>query len=295
MEGILNICKPPGISSFSVVHEVRRLTGEHRAGHAGTLDQFASGVLPVALGGARRVIEFLLELPKTYLADIELGVTTDTYDATGCIIQQSDASHICLNDVVEVLKFFQGEIQQRPPVYSALKYHGRRLSDWYRSGVRVEPALRKVNIYRIELLRFIHPRVIIEVECGRGAYVRSLAFDIGEKLGCGAYLRALVRVRYGPFVIDEAISLEELGLATKTGGLQGLLYPIDAALTNIPAIVLDDDYAERVKSGCPVSGGDVDDVALETRLRAYNSEGRLLGILVRGSEGKWWPKKVFNS
>lgn len=290
MYGILNINKPPGISSFSVVGEVRRLTRERRVGHAGTLDIPAGGVLPVAMGEATRVIEYLTDLPKVYLAAIVLGAITDTYDASGRIIEEGDASQVCREDVLEVLKLFQGEIEQVPPAYSALKYHGRRVSDWCREGMDIKLNTRKVHIYRLELASFNSPRLTIEVECGRGTYVRSLAFDIGKKLGCGAYLDSLVRTRYGPFFIVEAMDFQDL--AAQRSQLKDLLYPMDVALEHLPPVILSSADIGQVRRGAPVQCNCAE-VACESRLRAYDSEGKLVAILVKRDDGQWWPRKVF--
>ncbi len=210
MDGILNINKPSGKTSFSIVAQIRRLTGERRVGHAGTLDPEACGVLPVCLGQGTRVIEFLLNLSKVYRSEISLGVTTDTYDATGKIIQQADPSRISREQFETALGSFCGSISQTPPMYSALKYHGQRLYELARAGVTVSRESRQVKIYQLKLIDFKLPVVTIEVECGRGTYIRSLAHDLGKLLSCGAHLKSLIRSRYGPFDIADAVSPSQL-------------------------------------------------------------------------------------
>lgn len=182
MDGILNINKPSGKTSFSMVALARRLSGERRVEHAGTLDPEAYGVLPVCLGQGTRVVEFLLGWSKVYRAEISLGVATDTYDATGKIIRQADPSRISRRQFETALGSFCGLISQTPPMYSALKYRGRRLYELARAGIAVSRESRQVKVYQLKLIDFRLPLVTIEVECGRGTYIRSLAHDLGELL-----------------------------------------------------------------------------------------------------------------
>ena len=186
MDGILNINKPLGKTSFSIVSMVKRLSGESRVGHAGTLDPAASGVLPVCLGQGTRVIEFLLDAPKAYRAEIEFGVVTDTDDATGKIISRGDPSGINRRKLLSALDSFRGLISQTPPMYSAVKHHGKPLYKLARQGIEVERKSRLRWIYRLELTSWQPPLATIEVECSKGTYIRSLAHDLGQLLGCGA-------------------------------------------------------------------------------------------------------------
>jgi tRNA pseudouridine55 synthase len=194
LDGILNIHKPTGKTSYDMVAMVKRLSGERRVGHAGTLDPAASGVLPICLGRGTRVIEFLAEASKTYHARIELGVETDTYDASGRIVQRKDGSAIGLKEIEVALLPFRGLIEQTPPRYSAIKHQGRRLYELARAGIEVEPRSRPAMVYRLEILGWAPPTVTVEVECGKGTYLRSLAHDLGQSLGCGATLQELVRL-----------------------------------------------------------------------------------------------------
>jgi len=188
VDGILNINKPRDRTSFSVVAMVRRLSGERRVGHAGTLDPAATGVLPVCLGQGTRVTEYLVDAAKTYRAQIELGVATDTYDASGKITEQGDPSGISREQVESALASFRGTIQQIPPMYSAVKHLGQPLYKLARSGIEVERKSRRAEIYRLEITDWQLPVVTIEVECSKGTYIRSLAYDLGRSLGCGAHL-----------------------------------------------------------------------------------------------------------
>ena len=199
MHGLLNINKPAGMTSFGVVDRVKHLSGERRVGHAGTLDPLATGVLPVCLGQATRVIEFLFDSTKTYRAQIELGITTDTYDSSGKVISIKDASGISREMVGSTLDRFRGPILQTPPMYSAIKHHGQPLYKLARSGIEVERKSRPAQIYGLEITDWQPPVVSLDIICGKGTYVRCLAHDLGEALGCGASMKSLVRLKVGPF------------------------------------------------------------------------------------------------
>jgi tRNA pseudouridine55 synthase len=295
MDGIFNINKPEGRSSFSVVAEVRRLTGERRVGHAGTLDVTAGGVLPVCLGRGTRVVEFLMDTRKVYRAQIKLGIATDTYDAAGRVIQQGDTSGISREKIELALGTFCGDIMQAPPMYSALKYRGRRLYELARAGIIVERQSRPVRVYCIQVLDFKTPLVTLEIECARGTYIRSLAHDLGQILGCGAHLERLSRTRYGPFDIADAVSLARLEAAFSDKSWQRLVYPIDTVLHHWSAVVVGEEQERVIKSG----GGVVieDGVAGDggnNMCCAYNKSGCFLAVLRFDQEGRRWKaKKVF--
>jgi len=295
MNGILNINKPVGRTSFNVVSTIRNLIGEKRVGHAGTLDPMASGVLPVCFGQATRVVEFLQEASKLYRADIELGTSTDTYDATGKITKQADYSSVSLQQLEQSLENFRGAIQQTPPMFSAVKHNGQRLYSLAREGVSVERKSRPANIYRLELVSFKPPRVILDVECSRGTYIRSLAHDLGEMLGCGAHISGLSRLGYGPFCIEDAVSLAQLESAVNGGGWQQYVYPIDSVLRHWQTIVVDEEQERLIKNGSGVDISDNPAIAEDIkRCLAYNINGGLLAILVFSAEkNRWQPQKVF--
>ena len=295
MDGILNVDKPPGKTSFSIVAQVRRLCGERRVGHGGTLDPEACGVLPVCLGQGTRIIEFLLDLSKVYRAEIKLGVATDTYDAAGKVTQQRDPSRISRGQLESALTSFRGFIKQTPPMYSALRYHGQRLYELARDGVTVRRESRLAKIYSLKLIDFNSPLVTVEVECGRGTYIRSLAHDLGEILGCGAHLKTLVRLRYGPFDIADAVSLPQLEDAFGHNSWQHLVYPMDTVLSHWVAVVVNKEQERVVRNGGPLLLGDGSDGAsVEGRCRAYSRDGHFLAVLRFNSEsGQWQPEKVF--
>lgn len=292
MDGILNIDKPSGQTSFSLVAIVKRLTGERHVGHAGTLDPLASGVLPVCLGQATRIVEFLQDAPKTYRAQIELGIVTDTYDAAGSITSRSDPSGISREQFTAALNPFCGLIWQIPPMYSALKHQGKPLYQLARAGITIERKSRQAQIYRLELVDWQPPLATIEVTCGKGTYIRSLAHDLGQALGCGAYLKSLIRSRYGLFDIKDAISVPQLEDACRNGYGQQFLYPIDSVLSHWAALVVNDDNQENIRHGRPLV---LESVAFaENRCRVYALDGHFIAVLRFNTEkGQWQPEKVF--
>jgi tRNA pseudouridine55 synthase len=302
MDGILNINKPAGKTSYDIVAAVKRLTGERHTGHAGTLDPEASGVLPVCLGKGTRIVEFLMDAHKIYRAVIELGITTDSYDGAGEITRRADAAHINRSDVEKALEAFRGDITQVPPMFSALKHQGQPLYNLAREGISVERPGRPVTIYRLDLLEWQPLLVTLEIECSKGTYIRSIANDLGEALGCGAYLKNLVRSAYGVFQLADAITLDDLGEAKRRGDWEKFLRPIDSVLGFMPSVTVDDTGEAAIKTGNPPKIEDkIPDNAQTPPLfpsieymRAYSADGRFLAILHKDKEyGVWRPKKVF--
>lgn len=307
MNGILNINKPRGKTSFSIVATVKRLTGERRVGHAGTLDPEAEGVLPICLGQGTRVVEFLVDTTKAYRAQIELGVATDTYDSSGQITQQGDPSEVTHRQLKSALTSFCGLIQQTPPMYSAVKHQGKRLYELARAGIKVERRSRPAKIYHLELTDWQPPVVTIEVVCGQGTYIRCLAHDLGQILGCGANLKNLIRLRCGPFDIKDTVSLTQLEDASRYGYWQYFIHPIDIVLLDWAAIIVNDEKSQLIKNGRPltlegsVSGREIDysrvysvaGSSFENRCRVYNLDGCFLGVLRFNPESRQWrPEKV---
>ncbi len=297
MDGILNINKPPGITSYGVVAAVKRLTGERRVGHAGTLDPAAGGVLPVLIGRGTRVQEYFTEAEKVYRAEIELGLATDTYDASGTVTYQGDPAAISRLRIEEALKPFRGLIKQTPPMFSALKHQGVRLYRLARAGVTVARKSRPVEIHRLELLDFKPPVVTLEVACGRGTYIRSLAHDLGQALGCGAHLKGLLRLQYGCFDLDSAVPLSQFEAACHHGYWRQLVYSPDVALLNWPALVVTDDRGRHVRHGRPLSltADELPKEALAAgRCRVYGRDGSFLAVMRFDTEkSQWHPAKVF--
>lgn len=297
VDGILNINKPWGKTSFSIVSLVKRLSGEKRVGHAGTLDPAATGVLPVCLGQGTRVIQFLLEAPKAYRAEIEFGVATDTYDATGTVTSRGDPSSVNREKLLSALDSFRGLIEQTPPMYSAVKHGGKPLYQLARSGIKVERKSRLRWVYRLELTSWQPPVATIEVECGKGTYIRSLADDLGQLLGCGASLKSLTRLKCGLFSIEDAVSLPQLEDGFRHGYWQQFIYPIDIVLSQWGAVVVDDAAEEDIRNGRPLaleSAHNLPPSVQGSRCRVYTRDGSFLAMLCFDSEkGQWQPEKVF--
>jgi tRNA pseudouridine55 synthase len=249
MNGILVIDKPAGITSHDVVRRVRRILGTRKVGHTGTLDPFATGVLPVAVNDGTKVIPFLDEGRKTYEALLRLGVATDTLDMTGVILSERDPSRIIREQLILCLKEFTGSIRQIPPMYSAIKQNGQPLYKLARQGMSVERKARDVEIYLLELLSFNSPHAAIRVVCSRGTYVRSLADDIGSKLGCGAALQELRRTVSGPFHIEGSVTLAELETAAVEGRAESLCLSPMLILDHLPDIPLTAEGALGLRFG----------------------------------------------
>ena len=251
MDGFINLLKPPGMSSSDAVGFVRRLLPRGvRVGHGGTLDPDAAGVLPVCVGRAARLFDYIVDKKKTYIAELRLGVETDTQDAAGTIIARRDASAVTAEDVRAVLPRFVGEIDQTPPAYSAIKRDGRRMYDLARRGEAVALEPRRVTVYGVEYLgQTAADRHMLRVECGKGVYIRTLCCDIGRALGVGGHMAFLLRSEAGCFSLQSAATLEELRRAAEEGSLESLFYPLDAPLGAYPAVRLEGQYMTPVSNG----------------------------------------------
>lgn len=250
MTGLLVLNKPGGITSRDAVNRVVRVLGRRtRVGHAGTLDPLATGVLVLAVGSATRLIEYVQRMAKTYRATIRLGAWSDTDDADGQITSMDAASIPSMSDLLAALPGFLGTIQQLPPRYSALKLNGRRAYDLARQGQSVELAPRAVRIDRISLERYEWPEVVLEVECGAGTYIRSLARDLGEGLGCGGYITGLERTRIGQFTLERAFDPDGLSLEAIKAGL----LPAATAVSELTPVQLTPEMWEEVAHGRSIS------------------------------------------
>jgi tRNA pseudouridine55 synthase len=287
--GFLIIDKPPGVTSFSMVALVRRLTGVRRVGHAGTLDPMASGVLPVAVGQAARFIEYMDDELKSYVARVRFGAATDTYDAEGQVTSTGDASGVDAAAVEAALGAFVGRIEQTPPVYSALKVSGKPLYRYAREGAAVAVASRMVYVERAALLSFDAGEAEIEVRCGKGTYIRSIAHDLGQRLGCGAHLSALRRTATGGFTLADARPPDELRALAEEDRLDEALLAPDRAVERRPAAILDRDHSVDLRCGRDVALGPAVGASI---CRAYSTEGEFLGVLRQGEEWLWHPEKV---
>jgi tRNA pseudouridine55 synthase len=295
--GILNVDKPAGLTSHDVVATVRRWSGQRKVGHAGTLDPKATGVLLVCLGSATRMSEYLVASPKTYHAGIYLGVSTTTDDAEGEVIRRAEV-RVTATEIGAALQQFVGHVSQVPPVYSAIKRRGKRLYQLARQGIPVEAPAREVDIYALRLVEWAPPLASVQVHCGPGTYVRALARDLGEALGCGAHLAALRRTQSGRFTAEEAVSMTRLQKAFADGTVRELVHPPDAAVAGLPALHLDEEMARRLAMGQQVEAGDGERRTVaedeEARARAYGPGEQFVAIVFRDREtGLWQPEKVF--
>ena len=296
IDAILNIDKPYGMTSMEVVRRLKRASGVRRLGHGGTLDPIASGVVPICFGQATRVMEYLIEGTKHYRATIELGVTTDTYDALGKKTAEEDFSHVTLADIKSSLDPFRGDVDQIPPMYSALKRQGKRLYDLARAGIEVERAPRRVKVFSIDLMDWSPPLVTLEVRCGRGFYMRSLAHDLGQVLGCGGHVKNLVRLRSGPFQISEAIPLSDAELRLQHDTLSEDFYAPDVVLQEMRAAVVGRRVENMIKHGRELPPGlHTESSRPNEPCRVYTVDGRFLAVITfDASARRWQPEKVFS-
>lgn len=294
------------MTSFDVVKRLRRASRVKRVGHGGTLDPAAEGVLPILFGQATRLSSRIEELAKGYEAEILLGTVTDTLDMDGTVLATNTTDDVTEDDVRRVIPEFVGEIQQVPPMYSALKHQGERLYEIARRGEEVQREPRAVTVYGMDVKSFALPRIHLSVACGRGMYVRSLAADIGERLGCGGVLDGLQRVRVGPFNKLNSLRLEEAEEALAGEEATEALAPLESVFPGWPAVQVRSGFTGRVRSGMDLAAasgdwvnvpGESDDVfspGPETgNAVALTPDGSLLALLRRTGSGRWHPHTVF--
>lgn len=290
VSGVLVVDKPVGLTSHDVVQIIRRGTGIRRAGHTGTLDPRASGVLVILIGPAVRLSEFVSASDKRYQATIRLGTSTDTYDAEGTVLSTQPVEDISENKFNEILQTFVGEIVQVPPPYSAVKVKGRKAYEMAREGEEVTLEPRTINVYGLEVLEWSPPEAVIDVYCSSGTYIRSLANDLGKALGTGAHLVGLRRTKSGRFTLRDAVPLRRLQDSFNAGEWYRFLIPAAEALADWPMVELDADQVELIRHGhrIPVQPGQTG------WARGVSEQGDLVALLEADPEsGEWQPKKVF--
>jgi tRNA pseudouridine55 synthase len=304
VSGILVVNKEAGMTSHQVVNKVRKLTGIRKIGHAGTLDPEVTGVLPLCLGQATRLIEFIQEQPKRYRAQATFGYSTTTQDATGEIVTKGTVQHLTMELVQEALSQLQGTILQTPPAYSALKVNGKRAYELARSGETVTLQARTVTIYEIRLLSFEKGEDLANVEfdvtCSKGTYVRTLCHDLGVMLNCPAHMSKLVRTQSGPYTLQDAMTLAEIEMTIRERSLACMLNPPISALPHLPAWRVDMTLAKRIRSGQSIS---LSPLGLQaywnpgTKIKVITDEQELLAIyhVSRNTTGRdvAKPVKVF--
>lgn len=289
LDGVLLLDKSLGVSSNHALQAARRLYNANKAGHTGTLDPLASGLLPLCFGEATKFSSALLDADKRYVAAVQLGVTTDTADAEGIVLARRPVT-TSRADLEQVLTRFQGDIEQVPPMYSALKRDGKPLYAYAREGIVLERAPRHVHIYQIQLVEWEEEYFVCEVSCSKGTYIRTLAADIGEALGCGAHLTALRRTGIGALDIAQAHAITMLE-SLDNPARDALLLPADALLTDLGIVRLDTENSAKVKQGQAVRWN-CEAAAL---MRAYDADNRFMGVCQVTADGWLQPKRLISS
>ena len=295
LDGILILDKPAGLSSNRALQQVKRLYGAAKAGHTGSLDPLATGVLPLCFGEATKFSQFLLDADKAYESTFLLGIATATGDAEGEVLATTDASAISEADVAKALEAFRGEIEQVPSMYSALKHQGQPLYKLARRGQEVERKARRVVIKRLELRAFrcgVQPEVDIYLECSKGTYVRSIAEDLGTLLDCGAHVSSLRRTRAGAFGIESSVTmatLEALKAGDRLADMDALLLPADTAVDNLPLVSLSESGGFYMRQGQPVL---VPNAPCNGMVRVALETGEFLGVGEILDDGRVAPRRL---
>lgn len=283
MNGVIIVNKPKGITSFQVVSKVRKIVGEKKVGHTGTLDPLATGVLPICIGKATKIIDYIMEGKKGYSVSFELGKITDTYDSEGKVIEEKSIESINEEDVLKAIEAFKGPIMQEPPMYSALKQNGKRLYELARKGIEVEREKRPVTIYSIENIQVSLPKISMDVVCSKGTYIRSLCYDIGKELEVGAFMTELKRTFSSPFSINDAINYDDLEKVI----IEDNLIDIDRTLDSYDRIIVENGYEKLLLNGVRVSDKRFCKINVEENklFRVYSNEEILIGIGKKDSNG----------
>ncbi len=288
--GLLNINKSAGMTSHDVVNRVRKILGQRRVGHAGTLDPAATGILLVCAGRATRLLEYLVPGVKTYQGIILLGRSTDTYDSDGETTSEADTEHLDRELVETAMEAFRGDIEQIPPAYSAIKRNGVPAYKLARKGEDVDLPGRPVRIDSFELLEWSRPKLTFRIICHSGTYVRSIAHDLGAALGVGGHLESLCRTASGSWKVEDALGLEELEAAAQEERLESVIHPFSDVLADMPRVTVSDDEAAQLGCGRALIleiEGQPDTVCARTEA------GKLIAILVPEDGSRWKPRKVF--
>ena len=273
LNGLIIIDKEPGFTSHDVVSRVRRILSFRKVGHTGTLDPDATGVLPICIGKGTRVSDMLMMSDKEYVARVKLGLVTDTQDISGEVLSEKDASHITHSDIEDAVRHFVGDIDQIPPMYSAIKIDGQKMYDLARQGIEVERKPRRITVYDIQLSDVGEGGFTMRVKCSKGTYIRTLCHDIGQYLGCGACMETLRRTQSSVFTIDAAHTLSQLEQAVSEGRLEDVLLPVDTVFTHYTAVTADHEIKTRLKNGAPSTVP----YALGT-YRVYDESGEFIAI-----------------
>lgn len=272
MNGVINLFKPKGLTSHDVVNIMRRITGIKKIGHIGTLDPNAAGVLPLCIGKATRISEYLIDMDKEYIGELTLGLATDTLDVDGKVINHSSKT-VNEEDIYYIFDKFRGKILQEPPMYSALKHQGKKLYELAREGKFIKRAYREIYIYDIKILKNINNRkIIFYTKCSRGTYIRTLCDDIGKALGTYGYMSYLMRIGVGDFKISDSYSIDYIKSLDKSS-ISTLILPMDKALNHMNKLTVDDKYFNKLKNGVqiPLPINLINSYERDTLLRIYSN------------------------
>ncbi len=301
MEGILPILKPAGMTSHDVVAKARRILKQKRIGHTGTLDPQVTGVLPLCIGRATRMVEYIQELPKEYVAELTIGYRTDTEDATGEVLERVQDVSVNESQIQAVLNSFIGTIEQVPPMYSAVKIQGKRLYELAREGKEVERKAREVTIYELEALEInlglSYPTLKLRVLCSKGTYIRTLCSDIGKALGYPAVMSSLVRTKTGPLRMDQCFTLEQVAQLMEEGRMHEVLIPSDQGVKHLSEAYVAEPQARKALLGqkLKLSELDIGTIQDEAMIRLYAENGQFLGLFqLKLGLSQVHPVKVFN-
>ena len=283
MNGVLNIFKPKGMSSFDAVRVVKKVAGTGKVGHTGTLDPEATGVLPICIGRATKIIDYIMDSEKVYEVTLKLGIRTTTYDLEGEVLEERDPSHLTEEEILNSINSFKGEYSQIPPMYSALKQNGVRLYELARKGIEVERKGRLVNIYNLEDIKINNPYISMKVTCSKGTYIRSLCYDIGEKLGVFATMTQLNRAKTSVFSKEKSININEL---TKEN-INDYILSMEEALEKYDKIIVNKKYVKLLVNGVRVADGRfTKDKVINNKLyRVYDDENNFIGLGERNDAG----------
>lgn len=283
MNGVLNIFKPKGMSSFDAVRVVKKVAGTGKVGHTGTLDPEATGVLPICIGRATKIIDYIMDSEKVYEVTLKLGIRTTTYDLEGEVLEERDPSHLTEEEILNSINSFKGEYSQIPPMYSALKQNGVRLYELARKGIEVERKGRLINIYNLEDIKINNPYISMKVTCSKGTYIRSLCYDIGEKLGVFATMTQLNRAKTSVFSQEKSININEL---TKEN-INDYILSMEEALEKYDKIIVNKKYVKLLVNGVRVADGRfTKDKVINNKLyRVYDDENNFIGLGERNDAG----------
>lgn len=295
--GIINIYKEQGYTSFDVVAKLRGILKMRKIGHTGTLDPDATGVLPVVLGSATKLVDMLTDKKKEYIATLRLGITTDTLDITGTVLSENTPD-VSEGEVRDAILSFIGPQLQTPPMYSAIKVNGRKLYELAREGIEIERQKRSIEIFDIEILDMSLPDIRLRVECSKGTYIRSLCADIGDRLSCGAVMTSLMRTKSGDFAIDRAYTLREVEEAAAGGRVEEMITPVDYCFMDYAGVTVAGDIYKTVRNGNMIRKADIAREMTEgdrSFVRIYDAEGNFLAVYETGKPGLYKVHKMFLS